>query len=448
MQWIKQLQWQHLATLILVIALYIYVSNRDVEANSQFVADGTFYVSRNGDNSDGLSWQTAWNELNQINWEQVEAGDMIYVDSGDSEMLYETSLEIGKSGAPDMPITIQAASQSGTSGQVILFGGREALLPYCGQEDYDNQEEGLREYGIRTNDHDYIMIDGMDWSGISIHGYLEAGIYVDSESTHITIRNVEVYNNGEARETDEGWRSDHAGIRLGGSDVTFQRIIVHDNGQDAIQSLHGDNHIANFRLEQSWLYNEREHPTAGESANYCTHTDGIQIYDGGVVSGITITDSIIGPGFTQNLMMGQSRNDNGSWASVQDVVLRDVLLARAEDNNVMSYRDTDPEQWYLDHVTIHCPDTKSHCLKILNESHTIINSVVVDGLITLEDDLSLRNNCYWNTRGTRIGEETELEFADVENMDYTLVTGSNCAGTRVTSIEQLFNMEEESTNDD
>jgi hypothetical protein len=99
-------------------------------------------------------------------------------------------------------------------------------------------------------------------------------------------------------------------------------------------------------------------------------------------------------------------------------------------------------------VTIHCPDTKSHCLKILNESHTIINSVVVDGLITLEDDLSLRNNCYWNTRGTRIGEETELEFADVENMDYTLVTGSNCAGTRVTSIEQLFNMEEESTNDD
>src|SRR6516164_3352402 len=33
----------------------------------------TFYVSRNGDNTDGSSWEHAWNELNQINWQVVQA---------------------------------------------------------------------------------------------------------------------------------------------------------------------------------------------------------------------------------------------------------------------------------------------------------------------------------------------------------------------------------------
>ena len=39
-----------------------------------------------------------------------------------------------------------------------------------------------------------------------------------------------------------------------------------DNGQDAFQSLWGDNNLANFKLEQSWLYNGRRHPKIDESA--------------------------------------------------------------------------------------------------------------------------------------------------------------------------------------
>jgi hypothetical protein len=84
----------------------------------------------------------------------------------------------------------------------------------------------------------------------------------------------------------------------------------------------------------------------------------------------------------------------------------------------------------------------------LNDSHTIINSIIVDGLVTLEDDVTLRNNCYWNTRGKRIGEEVEIKFADVANMDYTLISDGHCHGTRVASVEQLFNSDEGRSDDE
>jgi hypothetical protein len=225
-------------------------------------------------------------------------------------------------------------------------------------------------------------------------------------------------------------------------------LLVHDNGHDAIQSLDGDNNIHNFRLEQSWLYNERRHPSSGQSFNYCTHTDGIQIFDGGIISGIEISESIIGPGFTQNLLFGQSLNDNGSWADVQDVVLRDVVLTKAADNNVMSYRNTNPSNWLLDHVTLDCFGTESHCLKIENSNHIIRNSIVVNGLITFPDGLdNFSGNCQWNTEGVDIGEETDPLFVDVSLDsvfsldDYAVSPDSACQGSRITSAEQLLSLE-------
>lgn len=408
-----------------------------------------YYVSRAGDNTDGLSWATAWNELDQINWEVVGPGDVIYLDGGVDKMVYKTALDIRQSGQAELPITIQVSDEEPHSGQVILFGGRDIPLPYCGQQDYDNAPEGqLIEYGIRTHDHDYIEIDGGSWSGIAIHGYSVSGIRIDRESTNITVRNVEIYNNGEAEKEEDGWMSDHAGVRIAGRDITFQRAIVHDNGQDAFQSLSGENNLQNFRLEQSWLYNGREHPSVpGKSANYCTHTDGIQIYAGGVVRGITLVESIIGPGFTQGIILGQVETDSGSWADVHDVTLRDVVFTKPTDNGIMAYRDTNPENWVLDHVTVYCPNTDSHCLKIDNDSHHVTNSVIVDGLVTFPDGLKMfENNCLWKARGFDLGTEKDPGFAEVSKDDsfslddYSVDPDSNCHGSRMASVEQLLSL--------
>src|SRR5437762_3080102 len=67
--------------------------------SSALAATGTtYYVSKNGNNADGRSWATAWNELNQINWGVVQPGDSILLDGGSSQMTYTTSLTVGKSG--------------------------------------------------------------------------------------------------------------------------------------------------------------------------------------------------------------------------------------------------------------------------------------------------------------------------------------------------------------
>ncbi|MCI0714048.1 MAG: hypothetical protein L0154_28085 [Chloroflexi bacterium] len=417
---------------------HLYASSQDA-----------YYVSRAGDNTDGLSWATAWNELDQINWEVIGPGDVIYLDGGVEQMVYETALDIRQSGQAELPITIQVSDEESRSGQVIFFGGRDNPLPYCGQQDYNNvDQDQLSDYGIRTHDHDYIQIDGRTWSGIVIHGYKISGIRIDRDSDTITIRNVEIYNNGEAEQEQDGWIPDHAGVRIAGRDITFQRAIVHDNGQDAFQSLPGKNNLQNFRLEQSWLYNGREHPSVpGKSANYCTHTDGIQIYDGGVVRGITLIESIIGPGFTQGVILGQTETDGGSWADVHDVTLRDVVFTKATDNAIMAYRDTDPENWVLDHVTAYCPNTDSHCLLIANDSHHVTNSVIVDGLVTLPDGLkTFEDNCLWKVRGFDLGPETDPGFADVSANDsfslddYSVDPDSNCQGSRTASVEQLLSL--------
>jgi hypothetical protein len=434
--------------LVIIFTMIGIAKLNDVSQVDRNAGSETFYVSKNGNNLDGSSWATAWNELDQIEWDRVQADAIIYLDGGDTEMRYETELQIGASGTQDAPIRILASTETGHEGQIIFFGGRSLELPYCGQESYDNPaNEQLRENGIRSNDNDYIVIDGQRWRGIQIHGYRDSGIRLDAQSSNITVQYVEVYDNGEAVERDDGWKPDHAGVRLAGANMLFRRVIIHDNGHDAFQSLDGDNNIQNFRLEQSWLHNSRVHPNVDESFNYCTHTDGMQIYDGGLISGIGIYESIIGPGFTQNLLLGQTRNDEGSWADIENVTLQDVVFTKAADNNVIAYRDSNPANWLLDHVTIDCLATKSHCLRIQNSNHQVQNSIVINGLITFPDGLgSYSGNCMWNARGFEIGEEADPLFEDVSDSDvfsldnYTPASNSPCQGSRMTSVEQLLSL--------
>ena len=409
----------------------------------------SYYVSRLGNNQNGRSWETAWNELDQIDWDVIEPGDVIYLDGGSNQMEYDTNLEFGKSGQPNNPIRILVSDEANHNGQVIFFGGRSNLLPYCYQEDYDNiDSEQLLSYGIRTEDYDYIEIDGLNWSGIVIHGYGRSGIRIDRDSNNLTFKNIEIYNNGRAEydEEEKNWTPDSAGVRLAGKNMTFRRVIIHDNGQDAFQSLFDKNNLSNFSLEQSWLYNGRKHPTVDESSNYCTHTDGIQIYDGGIISGVNITESVLGPGFTHNLILGQTITPSGAWAVVNDLFLQDVILAKAADNNLNGYSGTNMHNWVLDHVTIHCPKTKGHCIRVYNSDHSVTNSVFYGSRLTFPDGLNrFENNCIWQTTGFALGLNTDPDFLNVSDVDhfslddYT-VQNPDCTGSRLTSIDQLLTL--------
>jgi hypothetical protein len=446
---------KYLGLILLLIILSITEATALASSEAEYYEQtGTtgqvFYVSRRGNNTTGLSWATAWNELNQIRWDLVLPGATIYIDGGGTRMLYRTTMVIGRSGNSNNLITISTSDMAGHNGQVVFFGGRANNLPYCNQATYRNQaDRTMREHGIITNGHDFILIDGMHWRGIRMHGYRDSAIVLDPDSRYITVRNVEIYNNGAAIRTSRGWVPEHPGVRLAGQFVTFRQVIIHDNGQDAFQSLHSQNEIADFRLIRSWLYNGRPHPRLAESSNYCTHTDGIQIYSGGVVTGIAVIQSVFGPGFTQNVMFGQETTDSGQWADVQDVSFRDVVFSRGADNGVVAYRGSTSSNWLLLRVTIDCRGTKSHCLRIENANHTIRDSIIVDGRITLSEGLrNFSGNCTVNTTGSDIGREVSSVFVSVSTRgmfaldDYTVSAdlSSVCTGSTITSAAQLLSM--------
>jgi len=71
----------------------------------------SYYVSKNGNNSDGLSWTSSWNEMNQINWANINPGDTIWLAGG----TYTTSLSPRASGTTGNLIYIKRVLSTDTA---------------------------------------------------------------------------------------------------------------------------------------------------------------------------------------------------------------------------------------------------------------------------------------------------------------------------------------------
>lgn len=407
--------------------------------------EGVYYVSKTGDNGDGQTWATAWNELDQIDWDIIEPGDTINIDGGDTEMTYTTFIEIGQSGLPNNPITIQLSGEAGRNGKAIFFGGRSTPLPYCFQKEYTH-DLSTQTYGIYTNDHSWLVIDGQKWGGFTMHGFERSAIRVERFSTDLLIRHVEAYDNGTPVFENGSWNSDFPGIRVAGKNITFERMLVHDNGQDAFQSLFGENNLENLVIRQSWLHNARVHPNGPESFNFCTHTDGLQIYDGDETSGVLFEETIIGPGLTQGVLLGGV--DEPTLANVTNVTFRNVLAIKAADNNLVGYRETDSYNWTYDRVTLDCSNTKGYCIRVDRTGHLVIDSIIYDGLVDFrESDATTLGNCVWEVRGDEIGETLDPQFNSVSTDafsldDYSMPDSSPCKGkgSSITSVDVLLNL--------
>jgi len=289
---------------------------------SEDPAGAVYYVSRTGSNGDGRSWATAWNELDQIDWSVIGPGDTILIDGGPVTcryavtvtgssntpapagcgVVYRTALVLGASGTVDAPVTIRLAEEPGRNGTVRIFGGRATPLPYCGQTSYVPDRSGTG-HGITVNGRSHIVIDGGHWSGIMVYGWTR-GVFLswNGDNQRVTLRNAEVFDNG-AWSANNG--SDEEAITGGGTGLLFERLILHDNGQDQFQTGY-KMPVNDVVFRRSWFYNQRPHPAVrGEPFNYCMHSDGIQFFGDLNHSDITIEDSIIGPGLMHGMMLGE-----------------------------------------------------------------------------------------------------------------------------------------------
>lgn len=401
-----------------------------------------FYVSKLGNNGDGRSWATAWNELDQVNWSQFQPGDTLLIDGGTNQMTYGKTLRPTVSGTAEKPIRIRLASEAGRNGQVVIFGGRSTPLPYCYQPDYPVDTSSVLSNGALFDGVSHIVLDGMKWRGIVIHGMDGDGIRLYEDTSNLTFRHLEIYDNGTVRTSSSGgYKSDGKGLRLEGANHLVERTLIHDNGQDAIQS-DGDG-VSNFTVRQSWFYNGRKHPSVNESFNYCSHSDAVQIFDGGVVRGVTIEDSIMGPGFTNTLLLGDRNVD------VVDVLIRNVLFLKGAENNISAHSSatTSVKNWRIENVTVHAPNTVYNSIYYKGSELHIRDSIFVGSQINIPNTTpNVSNNCQWQTTGKDIGVETQIQFASATTNPFDLGTysvtsgGQACpgAGATITSVEQLM----------
>jgi hypothetical protein len=382
---------------------------------SGLASGASHYVSKGATGAGtGRSWADAWGELDRINWAAVSPGDTIYLDGGPGGKTYETTLSPARSGAAGAPIRIWRSEEPGRDGTVTFYGGDPVPLPHIGQS--HSTPAGARDRGIYLGaGRGYIEVDGRRWCGIRVYGYRgSAGVYMyDSSSAsyphHITLRNMEIFDCGVAGS------SEGKGIRIAGDWHHFERLLVHDCEQDAIQGR-GVNH---FRMTRCWLYNAR--PKANDPQNPFNagrHHDAVQIFSGGLMQDYVVEDTIIGPNFNQ----GFFPTETGTKPT--DVTLRNCLfIGNKSDSQWQGCLNKDtqnvPLNWTWEGCTFwarHQGAETNHIL-VRGTGHAVRDSIFYDGRTLFSHEVPTHSNNmqFKDYSGNyRLGVNADPQFADAD----------------------------------
>lgn len=311
-------------------ALFAIIQLLNLLVNATSANAATYYVSKNGNNSGGTSWANAWNELSNINWGAVNAGDTILIDGGGTPcpstglsnnncgMVYNSTLSIGKSGTASQLITIRLAPDAGKNGAVVIDGGINPNAPgirCSGYVDIPSGTKpsspggaGIRTIGVNFNSSNYVVLDGTKWGGIEIRNHTRAGLDFGS-GDNSTARYIKIYNNTDPNDVENGSHGVNAGP--GALNATLSRLEVFQNGQDAVRGG-GDG----MTLEESYLHD-----------TYCNHPDGVQIFGSQgslVVNNVVIRRNVFDKIGLQSIFMGE--NANGYSTYVDGAEIYDNLL--------------------------------------------------------------------------------------------------------------------------
>src|SRR5437762_261198 len=121
--------WLLLMILINTTLLTACTSQQQIQHPQHITGNSHLYhISKNDNNGDGLSWATAWNELDQINWSVIQPGDTIlrtgeeavYMDTGCSNDAIR-NLESCDNGA------IDGSSPAAWGGGMLLYGSNHVF---------------------------------------------------------------------------------------------------------------------------------------------------------------------------------------------------------------------------------------------------------------------------------------------------------------------------------
>jgi hypothetical protein len=326
-----------------------------------------YYVSPSGNGANGLSWATAWRDTSSINWSVIPLGAQIVLDGGTSTCSVSPydfkpsapnpGVTCGQRYSPFVieqgGITIERSTAAGHNGTVVIDGGRDTPLPYCGQREQYAAATRMRP-GIDLNGHSGVTINGMTRSGIVVRG-AQNGVAMGSGG-HDTLRNMEIFDNGWAKSHSWGYSSDGNGVLMGGEDNVYDQLLVHDNGQDEFHSDGGGYDESGSAVDNSWLGAMRSNPRyPGEPFNDlqasgddpgCTHADGLQIFaPGTTMRALSFNYDVVGPGVNQGLYP----SDRHTGTAFDNVTIKNTLFLDAVSIQINT--ENPVHGWDLSHDT-------------------------------------------------------------------------------------------------
>ena len=289
------------------------------------------YVDKNASGqNNGTSWANAWESFSDIEWDQIQPGDTIYISGGTDSTIYYEELSVGANGITANPITIIAGkyspSPSGHSGRVIIDGG------------------GTRVQSIYVHDRKYVTIKGFELRHAAKGVNVEADVHV----SNIVIDSLNIYN-----------YNDQAGIMLNGIQSTYTvdsvtikncRIVswpMYIGQTDGIY-MQGAQHTV---IHDNYIRIPNQDPLAHNDVIQGYHCNGFIIYNN-----VLINDSVYSPeGGGIPLILGSEGTNpvviynnfiymGGVWLPTGNMSA--VLCTRWYDNNPM------PPTWIINNTII------------------------------------------------------------------------------------------------
>ena len=406
----------------------------------------THYVSKNGDNSDGKSWATAWTDMDRIQWGIVRPGDTILIDGGavacpvlgdevpGCGQIYNRQLSIGQNN-----VTIRGV------GGTVIIDGNQTNFTYCSENGVVSPPrspngpvlETVVSFGGRS---------GVTIENIHVRNGKTYGINFGGGDNN-SVKNVSVHNINNPADTT----NNSVGITMGhtADNIRITRAEIYRNGQDAIRGT-----ADNLTVEDSYIHD-----------HYCNHPDGIQAFvptsngDVGtseqVIENMVIQRNVFERVGLQQVFLGENATHQ-SW--VNGLVIRDNLFIGC--SYCIKTKHQNSTNFVIEHNTFYGSSqfaiewccgagfgARAPMVIRNNIFHNTRNPSGTGFYLPTSGTTTFSGNCLSGRVGGRVGNITEsgnvtgnVLFSNVSGGNYALSPVSPCAGkgSSITSKDMLF----------